>query len=270
MVGNLYPLNFKFFTIIKETHFLFLLIFILCGNTLSAQVETDSVYTEVDEMPVFEGCNDPLISAKQRQACTRERLIAFVKQNITYPDSARIKGVEGLAMVRFVVMADGQIGVLQLLRDVPEGCGKEAMRIVRSMPNWTPGKLQGQKVAVELRLPIRFSLKEEDGELQNRYRLNWGTLYKNTVKRKDLEALAQEKLFARDYFGNVYELDDLEVTYVKGRKVRSAFSRRGRINRAMERIIQKAKPKGVVILRANIKVGYEVVEIIREIDIIRE
>lgn len=234
-----------------------------------AQVEVDSIYTEVDEMPVFEGCDDPLISAKQRQACTRKRLIAFVQQNIAYPDSARAKGVEGTAIVRFVVMEDGKIGLLQLLRDVPEGCGAEALRIVQRMPDWTPGKLQGQKVPVELRLPIRFNLKEEGGALKNRYRLNWGTLYKNTVKRKNLEELLTEKFFGRDYFGNVYELNNLELTYVKGRKVRSAFSRKGRINRAMERIIKRAKPKGFLIWRANVKVGYEIVEIIREIEVIR-
>lgn len=234
-----------------------------------AQVDTDSIYTQVDEMPVFEGCDDPLVSTEQRQKCTRERLIAFVQQNLTYPDSAVAKRVEGTAIVRFVVMQDGKIGLLQLLRDVPEGCGAEALRIVREMPAWTPGRLQGQAVPVELRLPIRFNLKEDEGALQNRYRLNWGTLYKNTLKRDNLARQAVEKLFARDYFGNVYELEELELTYVKGRKVRSAFSRRGQVNRAMQRLIERARPKGLLIWRANIKVGYEVVEIIREIKIIR-
>ena len=88
-----------------------------------------------------------------------DALNAFLKENIRYPQAARKERIEGKVYVTFTVERDGSIANPRLLRDIGGGCGKEAIRVVKSMPKWTPGKQRGKAVRVQFNLPVEFNLK---------------------------------------------------------------------------------------------------------------
>lgn len=85
-------------------------------------------------------------------------LYQFISKNINYPEQARELGIQGTVVVSFVVRKDGKAADFKLLKDIGGGCGKEALRVVKSMPYWLPGEMNGMPVNVLFTLPIRFHL----------------------------------------------------------------------------------------------------------------
>jgi periplasmic protein TonB len=107
----------------------------------------DLIYEVVDQMPVFSG-GDPA-------------LINFIQKNLTYPQSAKENGRSGMVAVSFVIERNGSINDIMILKGMescPE-CNLEALRVVRLMPAFNPGKKEGVPVRVKFYLPIRFVLK---------------------------------------------------------------------------------------------------------------
>lgn len=88
-----------------------------------------------------------------------EALTAFINKNLQFPEEGRQGMATGTVVVKFIVEKDGSITHVSLLRDIGAGCGKEAVRLVKSMPKWIPGKQNGKPVRSEYRLPIEFDLK---------------------------------------------------------------------------------------------------------------
>lgn len=89
-----------------------------------------------------------------------QELLLYLSKHIRYPEAARIAGLSSQqAVVSFVVNADGSISDLAVLKDPGAGCGKEVLRVVSSMPQWTPGESNGHPVRVRFYLPVRFELK---------------------------------------------------------------------------------------------------------------
>jgi len=86
-------------------------------------------------------------------------MLQHIYSNVVYPAEARDAGVEGMSVISFIVEADGQITNPKILRSVGYGTDKEVLRIVNNMPNWIPGKQEGERVRVKFNLPVRFKLK---------------------------------------------------------------------------------------------------------------
>jgi protein TonB len=89
-----------------------------------------------------------------------EALMKFIQANIKYPELERELGIEGKVYVGFAVMTTGEITNVKIMRGIKDApnLDKEAIRIVKLMPRWTPGMNNGQKVNVRTIVPIRFSL----------------------------------------------------------------------------------------------------------------
>lgn len=115
-------------------------------ETVSENIEknTETVFTVVEESAMFPGGQDELIK--------------YLALNIKYPKQARVRGVEGLVSVSFVVEKDGSLTDIKLLRDIGSGCGQEALRVVKEMPKWKPAKLKGEIVRMQFNLPVKFTL----------------------------------------------------------------------------------------------------------------
>ena len=88
-----------------------------------------------------------------------DALMKYLQQNIKYPQLARENNITGRVYVTFVVKKDGSVTGVRVLRDIGGGCGQEAIRVVKSMPKWTPGKQRGKNVRVQYNLPVNFSLR---------------------------------------------------------------------------------------------------------------
>jgi protein TonB len=105
---------------------------------------SNEVYSEVDEMPSYKNGFDDLAS--------------FLGQNMKYPKEAREKNIEGTVFTEFVVEKDGQISEVKVKQGIGSGCDEEAVRVVKAMPKWNPGVLQGKAVRTKMVLPLKFKL----------------------------------------------------------------------------------------------------------------
>ena len=117
-------------------------------------------FSEVDKMPRFQGCENDDLDKEQLSDCSNKNLIAFVSKNIVYPMLARELGIEGKVMIKFVVDERGKVTNAEIEKNIYAGCGKEALRIVNMMPDWTPGTFKEKPVRVLLRLPVSFKLTD--------------------------------------------------------------------------------------------------------------
>ncbi len=90
----------------------------------------------------------------------QEMLSTFIKKNIRYPEAARKAGIKGTVCISFIVKPDGSLSKIGLAKGVVGGSAlnDEALRVVKMMPNWTPGKKNGTVVDVLFSLPIKFAL----------------------------------------------------------------------------------------------------------------
>lgn len=84
-------------------------------------------------------------------------LSKFVKENLRYPDEAKENQVSGVVFVSFIVAADGTITDVTVAKGIGSGCDEEAVRVVKSMPKWKPGRQSGKNLPVRMSLPIRFT-----------------------------------------------------------------------------------------------------------------
>ncbi len=114
----------------------------------SAEDNSD-VFNVVEKMPEFEGGMNGMMS--------------FLQKNIKYPEEAIKNGTQGRVVVQFVVNKDGSITDANVVKSVSPELDAEALRVVKSMPKWTPGEQRGEKVRVQFTLPVQFKLpKAED------------------------------------------------------------------------------------------------------------
>ncbi len=118
--------------------------FIPVDEPVEEPVEAE-IFTVVEESPGFPGGD--------------EKLYEFLAKNMKYPQMARESGIQGVVYVTFVVEPDGSISNVRVLRDIGGGCGEEAIRVVKAMPRWTPGKQRGKAVRVQFNLPVKFTLQ---------------------------------------------------------------------------------------------------------------
>jgi len=133
------------------------------STTVNTKVKQADVYDSGDEMPRFSGCEDET-NPDERKKCAEMQMLQHIYSNVHYPAEARDAGIEGMAVVSFIVERDGQISNIQILRSVGYGIDEEVIRIVENMPNWTPGIHEDETVRVEFKLPIRFKLSDTPGD----------------------------------------------------------------------------------------------------------
>ena len=82
----------------------------------------------------------------------------YLNKNIKYPVIAQEQGTQGRVIVQFVVNKDGSIVDAQVVRSVDPYLDKEAIRVINTMPKWTPGKQRGKPVRVKFTVPVAFRL----------------------------------------------------------------------------------------------------------------
>jgi len=83
----------------------------------------------------------------------------YLAENIKYPQMAKESGIQGRVFVTFVVEREGSVTDVKVLRGIGGGCDEEAVRVVKNMPKWTPGKQRGKPVRVQFNLPVKFTLQ---------------------------------------------------------------------------------------------------------------
>ena len=128
--------------------------------------------TEMDEDDVFEIVDIPeevvaapqifhIVEQQPEFPGGQKELMIWLRDNTKFPPIAKDAGITGVVYVQFVVREDGKVDPddITILRGVHPALDNEAMRVVRKMPSWKPGRQRGKPVAVYYKLPFRFNLK---------------------------------------------------------------------------------------------------------------
>ncbi len=117
---------------------------VIATEPVKPKEEENKVFDVVEQMPSFPGGNAALMN--------------YLGQNIKYPVIAEENGIQGRVIVQFVVGKDGHISDVRVAKSVDPSLDKEAVRVVKGMPRWIPGKQNGQAVTVRYTLPVTFRL----------------------------------------------------------------------------------------------------------------
>ena len=107
--------------------------------------QSETIYKSVEQMPMFPG--------------GEIELIKYLSQNIQYPPEAAKNNVQGRVILQFVVDKTGQVGEVKILRSVSEELDAEAVRVVKTLPKFEPGRQDGKPVAVWYTLPVSFNIR---------------------------------------------------------------------------------------------------------------
>lgn len=123
----------------------------VCLMTASAQKtvvsqSNQNVYDVVEQMPEYPG--------------GMEAMIEFLYTNIKYPEDAIKQNIGGRVMVMFVIEPDGSVTNVRVAKKVFPSLDAEAVRVVKTMPKWKPGKEKGRAVRVNFTIPVIFSIKK--------------------------------------------------------------------------------------------------------------
>ena len=103
------------------------------------------IFSHVEVMPSFPGGD--------------KEMMKWLGENINYPAIAQEQNIQGRVILRFVVGPDGAVGAVEVQRSLDPSCDREAIRVVKKMPKWIPGKQNGNPVSVYYTLPVLFQLK---------------------------------------------------------------------------------------------------------------
>lgn len=82
----------------------------------------------------------------------------YVAEHIRYPNEAKNNDVTGRVIVEFIIGSDGSVRDARVVKGIGYGCDEEALRVIKGMPKWSPGKQQGRAVSQKLTVPIKFTL----------------------------------------------------------------------------------------------------------------
>jgi periplasmic protein TonB len=108
------------------------------------EVEEQQVFFIVENMPIFPGGD--------------LELRKYINQNVVYPEIAKENGIQGKVFVQFVVNQKGEVEQVKIARGIDPSLDKEAIRVIQSLPKWTPGSQRGKPVKVSYTVPINFQL----------------------------------------------------------------------------------------------------------------
>lgn len=128
----------------KTTLFLILFTFAAVVAVSAQETGKEKIYNEVEIMPEYPG--------------GQEALLKFISENVKYPENAIKNEIQGKVFVSFVIDESGAVTKVKVLRGVDADLDKEAVRVIKLLEKWTPGKEKGKAVKVMYTLPINFAL----------------------------------------------------------------------------------------------------------------
>jgi protein TonB len=108
-------------------------------------IQPDSVYTVVEQMPKF-GMHE-------------HSLTLYVGRNLKYPSVAREEGISGDVYIEFIISKEGKLQSPIITKGIGGGCDEEVIRVLKSVPKWSPGKHHGEAVNVKCTSVVHFILE---------------------------------------------------------------------------------------------------------------
>ncbi|MGK0390790.1 MAG: TonB family protein [Maribacter sp.] len=231
--------------------------FFFFQGTVSAQEE--EVFKIVEEMPYFGECSEHEVK-EQRKQCSDATIMSFIFQNVYYPEQAVIDSTEGTVVIRFTVEKDGTVTNHEILRDIGNGCGDAALEVMKQMPNWMPGKQNGEKVRVQFTLPVKFKLAppvqtERFAVLNDLFCADYLTDFVavDVIKGMANDELQKDNICAIGSIKN--ELLRLKLTLIHNDIPKSIESEDGNFTPAMKEILANVVSGDVIELDYKMNIG---------------
>lgn len=122
-------------------------------------VAPPDIYVHAEQMPRYESCNLP--DDLEARNCTLGAVSSYMRQHLVYPEEAQKQNVSGTVITSFVIDETGAIKDAVVERGLGAGCDEEALRLLRAMPKWVPGREGGKAVKVRMTLPVQFTIPVE-------------------------------------------------------------------------------------------------------------
>ena len=135
------------------------------GEANFVYVEDGGKFVETNDYVItVPGKNDifQVVEVQPKFPGGMEALIKYIKDNVRYPAICKEQKIQGRVIVQFVVNPDSTISDVQVIKPVNPHLDKEAVRVVKAMPKWEPGKQRGEAVKVRFTLPVTFRLPKEE------------------------------------------------------------------------------------------------------------
>lgn len=130
---------------------------------LQETTKEEKIFKVVEDMPLFSGCEGQGLSKQELKECSDRKLLEFVYQNIKYPQKAIEEKTEGKVIIRFIIERDLTISNVEILKDIGNGCGEEAKRVILLLKEkdrpFTINKSRGKPVRGWYTIPVLFKLK---------------------------------------------------------------------------------------------------------------
>ncbi|MBO4574549.1 MAG: TonB family protein [Bacteroidales bacterium] len=130
-------------------------------NYITRMLFDDSNEATDDDSEVYTGA----VEVQPKYPGGINAMYEFIQKNLKYPESAKKKGIEGRVFVQFVVEKDGSLSSFQVLRGVSDDIDAEAVRVLKMMPKWKPGMMDGKPVRVQFTMPFKFQLTGNENNM---------------------------------------------------------------------------------------------------------
>ena len=111
--------------------------------------------------PVFAGCEN-IADPEERRKCSDKEMLMFIYKNIKYPATAREKGIQGTVYVKYKIDEKGYVSSATIEHGIGGGCDEEVLRVVNSMPRWTPAQKDGKAINLVQMLPVNYKLEGDE------------------------------------------------------------------------------------------------------------
>jgi periplasmic protein TonB len=117
----------------------------ISGNKILDEIKDMTPLMVIDAKPSFPGGDDAMVK--------------YLTANIKYPPIAKEAGITGIVKLTCLIEKDGSITDIKVVNGIGGGCNEEAIRVVKTMPKWTPGKQKGKTIRTQVQIPIVFFLR---------------------------------------------------------------------------------------------------------------
>lgn len=209
----------------------------------------DSIFTEVDQMPYFAGCDQFTDGSVEKRQCSNQGILRFIENKLNLPDDKEI--TVGKIYVSFVVDAQGNVLQPQILRGGDKFAEDAVLNVMRQMPRWEAARYSGKKVNVRLTLPFNFNI--DDG-VSGGYTLLWGLLKGKTVEKNEVVSCLEKPVMVRDGAGNEVEVNELLIERERDGKFTDAQSN-GKLTPDQIKIVKKLKSGDRLSVTATVQRG---------------
>ena len=141
----------------KTIGFTIMLLLFSCTSTENLISTNDEVKTSINDDKIW--TDTPIKEIPPRLSNNDKAEIEYINKNLRYPEEAIKRGVEGRVLVKFNVETDGSLSDIRIANSPDSLLSEEALRIVKSMPKWNPGKLGDEIVKMKCSMPIDFKIE---------------------------------------------------------------------------------------------------------------